>query len=51
MAGISRLSVMDHYLHGLARGEPIGRCADETRRTFTDSVLVVMDDIVARLGA
>ncbi|UUU37451.1 hypothetical protein JIX56_43265 [Streptomyces sp. CA-210063] len=30
--------------------DEIGRCADETRRTFTDGVLVVMGDIAARLA-
>ncbi|MFI5798723.1 TetR/AcrR family transcriptional regulator [Streptomyces sp. NPDC051677] len=30
--------------------DEIGRCADATRRTFTDGVLVVMDDLAARLA-
>ena len=30
--------------------DEIGRCSDETRRAYTDGVLVVIDDIAARLA-
>jgi TetR/AcrR family transcriptional regulator, transcriptional repressor for nem operon len=46
---IPKLAKRVQIRHGYAENDEIGRCTDATKQAYTDGVLVIVDDIAARL--